>query len=116
MHKKLISSPLSVGPTLWFYTGDTFDHDFNLLLDYAGRFGYQGQKVTILAGITGRLLVTEEGLDLGERSFHQLGISASMNMGRVRPGAHPRFPIDDDLNEVIDFVFGLNLAVDLPSN
>ncbi|MCH9006945.1 hypothetical protein IIA29_02890 [candidate division KSB1 bacterium] len=53
MHKKSVTNfitAFSVGPTLWFYTGDTFDDDFNLLLDYAGRFGYQGQKVTILAG------------------------------------------------------------------
>ncbi|MFQ5864518.1 MAG: hypothetical protein ACE5IW_04730 [bacterium] len=99
------------GPTFWINTGGNGD-DSELLLDYSAQVGYEGERITVLGGLTGRLLVTEGDLDLGERTFHQLGVAASVGLGTVRPGVHLRFPIDEDSNDLIDFVLGFNLAIE----
>lgn len=96
------------GPTVWIPTDEG---DTELLLDYSAQVGYEGQQVSVIGGLTGRLLVTEEDLDFGERTFHHLGLAASVRLGTVQPGIHLRFPIDEDLNDIIDFVFGFNLGI-----
>lgn len=102
---------LRVGPTLFLDTGrGNFVGETELLLDYNAQVGYEGAQISLLGGFTGRLLVTESDLDLGERTFHQLGAAASLNLGVVHPGIHFRLPLDDDLKDDIDFVYGLHLG------
>ena len=98
------------GPTVWIPTDEG---DTELLLDYSAQVGYEGQQVSVIGGLTGRLIVTEEDLDFGERTFHHLGASASLNLGTVSPGIHFRIPIDEDLSDSIDSVLGLNLVFQL---
>jgi len=97
------------GPTLWLDAGDSVDES-EFFLDYNALIGYEGAQFSLMGGFTGRLIVSEKDLDLGERTIHQLGAAASLNLGVVHPGIHVRFPLDDDLNSIIDFVFGLNLG------
>ena len=82
-------------------------------IGYSAQLGYESDQVSVGGGFTGRALLTEEDLDYGERSFHQLGFVASIGLGEVRPGAYIRLPLDDDLKETLDFVFGLNLGIRL---
>ena len=98
------------GPTVWIPTDEG---DTELLLDYSAQVGYEGQQVSVIGGLTGRLIVTEEDLDFGERTFHHLGASASLNLGTVSLGIHFRIPIDEDLSDSIDSVLGLNLVFQL---
>lgn len=88
--------------------------DPELFADYSAQAGYQGSRVTVLAGLTGRALVTESDLSFGERTIHQLGLSASYATGRFIPGILFRVPMDDDLSEILDFVFGINVGYRLP--
>ncbi|MDZ7344110.1 MAG: hypothetical protein ONA90_06310, partial [candidate division KSB1 bacterium] len=80
-------------------------------LGYSAQIGYETQPFSASAGLTGRANLSEEGLDYGERSIHQLGFAANAGLGNFRPGIHFRLPLDDDLKESLDFVFGINLGV-----
>ncbi|MCK6618946.1 MAG: hypothetical protein HUU32_13015 [Calditrichaceae bacterium] len=100
------------GPVFWIPTGDS-EADNELWLAYGFQAGYESQQVGFSIGFTGRLLATEEDLELGERTFHQLGLAADFGLGNVRPGVHLRLPLDEDLSDVIDMVFGVNLAIQL---
>jgi hypothetical protein len=98
------------GPALNISTeGD----DTELLIGYSAQAGYESEVVSVLGGVTGRVNITEENADFGERSVHQLGFNASLGLGKVRPGVHFRLPLDDDLKNSLDFVFGFNLGVQL---
>jgi hypothetical protein len=114
-HYKLASGftvRLRGGPSLLIYTGaDNGGSD--LFMGYSAQTGYESERVSILGGLTGRANLTEGGADFGERSVHQLGFNASVGFGNVRPGLHFRLPLDDDLKESMDFVFGLNLGIQL---
>lgn len=101
------------GPTLLFNSEGFLEDDTELLLDYSAQVGYVTQKVSVMGGLTGRLFATQTEGDFGERSVHQLGASATLISGQVQPGIHLRIPIDDDLDDILDFVFGLNLSVQL---
>ncbi|MFQ5823225.1 MAG: hypothetical protein ACE5JB_04140 [bacterium] len=95
------------GPSILFDTEG--EEDPILYTVFSGQLGHESEEFTIEGGLTGRLVVSGEG-NLGERTFLQLGIAASVGLGQVRPGVHFRLPIEDDLNEVIDFVLGFNLG------
>ncbi|MDZ7363851.1 MAG: hypothetical protein ONB46_24515 [candidate division KSB1 bacterium] len=101
---------LRAGPSLLVSTEDE-DDDTELSIGYSAQAGYETEAVSILGGVTGRANMTEENADFGERSVHQLGFNASLGLGKVRPGVHFRLPLDDDLKEPLDFVFGLHLGV-----
>lgn len=99
------------GPSLFINTRRDAGDDVELFVDYSAQIGLEGRRVSLIGGITGRLLVTEEDLNFGERSFHHLGAALSLNLVKVRPGIHFRVPIDDDFAEVVDFIFGVNLGI-----
>jgi len=111
------------GPTgllLQFRAGPAFmvvtegGGDPELFADYSAQAGYQGNRVTVLAGLTGRALITESDLSFNERTIHQLGLSASYAFGNFIPGLLFRVPMDDDLGDILDFVFGINVGYRLP--
>ncbi len=97
------------GPSVWIPTGGG---DTELLVDYAAQAGYEGERFRVLAGFSGSLIVTEDG-DVSERTFNELGAAANLRLGQVRPGIHLRFPLDEDLNDFLDFVVGIHLGVAL---
>ena len=100
------------GPDLWISTDSKTEGDkTEFWMHYSAQLGYEGELLNLLAGVTGRLWVTGEDLTLGERSFHQLGINAGVNLGRFRPGLHIRIPIDKDLSELIENVIGINCSI-----
>lgn len=103
---------LRTGPAFMVVTEGGGDPE--LFADYSAQAGYQGNRVTVLAGLTGRALVTESDLSFGERTIHQLGLSGSYSTGRFIPGILFRVPMDDDLSEILDFVFGINVGYHLP--
>ena len=100
------------GLSYWLST-DSNNTDSELLFDYSGHAGYDGDKVQLLGGITGRLIITEDDIDFGERTFHQFGIIARYKATKVQPGLLFRIPLDDDLGDLINFVAGVNLLINL---
>jgi hypothetical protein len=103
------------GPSIWIDTGDNSDETEVYLL-YAAQVGYAAPKFELLTGFTGRwwLSAGDATDNFGEASFHQIGFAANIALGNFRPGATLRVPIDEDYSDIMDFVFGLTLGINLP--
>lgn len=82
------------------------------LLGYSAQVGYETQPFSLNAGLSGRANLSGEG-DYGERSIHQLGLSANLGLGQFRPGVHFRMPLDQDTREGLNYVVGINLGIQL---
>jgi len=84
--------------------------DSELFLDYNFAIWFPLEQINFGAGFAGRLLATESDLDFGERTFHQFGFTGNYKTGNFKPGIHFRVPLDDDLTEIVDYVYGINLT------
>jgi hypothetical protein len=105
---------LRAGPAFMVVTEEGNNTDPELFADYGAQAGYQGSRVTLLGGFTGRAIITEGDLSFSERTIQQLGLSGSYTFGRFIPGLLFRVPMDDDLGDILDFVFGINVGYRLP--
>lgn len=98
------------GLSFWIPTNDNND-ETEILVDYSGHAGYEGSKVQVLGGITGRLITTEDDLDFIERTIHQFGVFVRYKSNKVQPGLLLKLPLDDDFNDIVNFVLGLNVLI-----
>ena len=103
------------GPSIWLATGDNSD-ETELYLLYAGQVGFATHKFELLTGFSGRWWMSsgEAADNFGEASFHQVGFAGNFVLGSVRPGFTFRVPVDKDYSEIINFIFGLTLGIDIP--
>lgn len=102
------------GPSFWIDTGDEdTDEEVELFLLYSAQAGYELHNVSLMGGFSGRMIVTESDLNIGERTLHQFGASASVDLGRVRPSVQFRLPLDEDFGDFLDSIFGVSLAIEL---
>ena len=104
---------LRLGPTLWINTAKN-GGDTEMRLDYAGQIEYEYEPVSFIIGFSGRFSVGTPNLRYNEKDFHQFGIAGSVGIGSFRPGIHFRTPIDNNKYDLLDFVVGLNLVVQIP--
>ncbi|KPK82059.1 MAG: hypothetical protein AMS25_04050 [Gemmatimonas sp. SM23_52] len=103
-----------IAPVLWIDVGDALVDPVELFALYGAHVGYDAANLALRGGFSGRALITEGDADLGERTLHQFVLAASYGLGRWWPGVQIHLPLDDDLTEVLDLVFGLSLTVQLP--
>ena len=101
---------LRAGPTFFLPTESGPDPE--LFGDYSIQAGYQFNRVSLLGGLTGRGWFTETGL--ANRFIDQFGFAASYAAGDFIPGVHFRVPLDDNLSNYVDFIFGINVGYRLP--
>jgi hypothetical protein len=102
---------IRVGPAFWInIDSNSYRDESELILKYSIQEGYVSEKFSIVAGLTGMMLTTEGDLDIGERTFHQVGMSTNFGIGKIYPGIQFRLPLEDT---VTDFVIGLHLTVGL---
>lgn len=104
------------GPDLLIPTnnGEFLDRKTELLLNYYGQVLYGTDNFSIGGGIAGLLFVTEENLSFGDRTLHDLGIMGSYSFDSAKLDAYIRFPIgEDEFDDILDFVLGLNLTLSL---
>jgi hypothetical protein len=104
-------SRVRVAPTFWVATGEREESDVFLL--YSGQVGYSSDVLCILAGVSGRWFVTSEDADISEATFHQMGLMVGGVWGIARPAVHLRAPLDEDLSNLVDLVWGLSVTVDV---
>jgi len=97
---------LNAGPSVWLQSGD----DPDVLLGYGGQLWYQGGSFEIGTGLSGLFIATTSG-SVGERSWHQLGFSADVVSGSVRPGVNLRLPIGENMNDVLTYSLGLHVTI-----
>jgi len=102
---------IRTGLSTWVAVGDRADTE--IFLVYGGQAGYSSSGLSVLAGVTGRLWLTQEANDTSEAFFHQVAVMAGPRFGRFLPALQLRIPVDEQLNELIDFVWGLSLTVDV---
>lgn len=88
----------------------TDDDDPELLFDYNAEFWQPVGKFNLAAGISGRMILTEDNIDFGRRTEHQFGLATNVDLGRFRPGAHLRIPMEEWLTNIVDFIYGVNFA------
>ncbi|MEX2282176.1 MAG: hypothetical protein WEE89_06810 [Gemmatimonadota bacterium] len=95
------------------FTGDEEfgDNRNELLLTYGFEPVYRAASLRVGARFLGRYYATIDG-DFGERSLHEVGWFADFAAGRLRPGLHLRFPIDEDyFRQNHRFILGLHIQV-----
>lgn len=105
------ASRLRVGPSYWAATGDRDESEVFLL--YSAQIEYMHEGFCIGGGIAGWWILTEDNSDFGQDTYHNLGFIARIVLGNIRPGIHIRLPLDEDVKEYLDFVFGVNLGIHL---
>jgi len=105
---------LFAGPAFWFPTGDAEGEDTEVFLDYGLQFWVESEAARVGAGLTGRLLVSEDKGGLGDWTIHQFGFAANFGSGTFRPGFHLRVPLDNDLGLGylgVRYIFGITLSI-----
>lgn len=104
-----------VAPVLWIDTGEgPIADDVEFFALYSAQAWFEAANVAVGGGFSGRALLSEGDLDFGERTWHQFVLAGSFGLGRWWPGVQIRLPLDEDLTNVLDVVFGLSLGVQLP--
>lgn len=88
-----------------------------LFIDYNLGLWLTQSNVSLGAGFNGRWLTTEpdrdDYWDFGETTVYQLGFVGKYNFGDFSPGLHLRVPLDNDIGNFVDYVFGFNLTFDI---
>ena len=105
------------GPLLWVPTaqyvltspGGPNSGATELWFAYAVQAGYQSRSATILGGVGGRAILTE---DVSNRFIDQLVLAASYRVGGLRPGVSVRLPIDAGRDQIVGSTIGVSLSVD----
>ncbi len=103
---------LRAGPNIWIPTEE--GPEVEVVGSYSWQVGYEAAQVSVLGGLTGQAIITEGDMDLGERTTHQAGAIVTFVAGNVRPGVFFQLPLDEDLRDTVDYVFGLNVSIELP--
>ncbi|RMG40174.1 MAG: hypothetical protein D6732_03370 [Methanobacteriota archaeon] len=85
----------------------------NFYLLYGINAGYAMERLDFNADLIGRFLTTNEEGGFGENTMHLATLSANYRVGKVQPGLLVKLPLDKDLTDVIDYVVGLQFAVNL---
>jgi hypothetical protein len=98
------------GPGIWIDVGDA---ESEAVLHASLQAGVESARFAITGAVTSMTVITTDG-GLGDRSLFQGGLVAEARLGTVRPGVTVFVPLDDDLGNAIDLVYGLRLAVILP--
>jgi len=101
------------GPVMWINTGDSGTDDIEVLLRYSGHLGFENESFGMGLGFSGVMILTENDLSFAERTIHQIDFGANVKLDRFKPGAFLRIPVDADLENLIDYVLGVNLEYSL---
>jgi hypothetical protein len=94
---------LNVGPNVWMPE----EGDVEMWAIYGAGVGYAGKNYRLAARTTGRLWMTQDGLNIDERTNHQVGLFADFGKGNWRPGMELRLPVDR--NSEIESTWGVSL-------
>ncbi len=84
---------------------------FEAFLNYALQPSYSSETISFLIGFSGKLILTESG-SISNRVLHQFGLSGNYTIGQFKPGAFIRIPLNTNLSNVIDNVYGFSVAAE----
>jgi len=99
------------GINLWFTSKEWETYrDPLVLVDYTLQTGYIHPRVTIIVGLTGRLDVSSDPRFEEKAHILQYGATLTVPFGNFRPGINFRIPGNKLTENLIDYVFGINLT------
>jgi hypothetical protein len=109
-HDSGVGLRFRLGPSLWIPTkqGDRTT-EWHLL--YAGQLFWKGKHLSAMGGVSGRAWITESEGTFDERTWHQLVFMLNVLTPRVRPGIRFQIPLDEDLQDLLDLVWGVQIEV-----
>lgn len=97
------SARVRFGGTILIPAGGMYGGE--LYVDYGIRFGRDTPALRLGVALTGRWLATGGGgASLAEATIHQVAGDLSFGSGMVRPSFGVRLPLDDALNDVVEYV------------
>jgi len=82
----------------------------NAYLNYGGYLGLKVPLLQMLAGVTGRFVLTGSATDLSDRVVNQLSISASLMRGTWHPTVYVRLPLSSNLSNALNYTLGFGLT------
>jgi len=94
------------GPDVWIPTegGPATE----LVITYYGQILYRSEALTVGAGFTGLTLITDADLSYGDRTLNDLGVMLSYDSGGFRIGGHLKVPLDDEVNDFLNYTLGVH--------
>ncbi len=96
-----------------YWTPSEGDMDSELFLDYNLTFLQILERFRFGGGVAGRWVATSEDGDFGDESIHQVGFTGTYDFGSFRPGLQLRLPLDEPISELLDYMYGFTLTVNL---
>jgi len=106
-----VSLGARVGTVQAFYTGDDEEMSSMTLVDYGVGTSWTRGAARIGAGLAGRWDASADEGTFGENSLHQLGLTADLALGPVRPGLSLRLPLDQDHRDVLKASVGAYVQI-----
>lgn len=110
-HRSGLRAALRLSPALLVATGASGTAD--LYVSYGAQAGMRGGAVSGWVVLNGRSVVTRRALRYDERAEHAVGFRVRVEEGRWRPGLLLQLPLDEDVQQTIDYVLGVTLSVAL---
>lgn len=102
---------LSANPYAWFYVGDDKRVDATeFVLHYAAIGGFENQNIRLQGGIVGLSILSEGDAFTDETTLHQFGVEMNYRLGDFWPGMHFRVPLDDEISQTINLVWGISIT------
>jgi hypothetical protein len=98
------------GPSFWLKSGDREESETFIL--YSVQIFYETGMLRFGGGLSGRYIATLDEGSFDERSIHQLTFCLDIDLGALRPGFYIRIPMDEQLKDVVNVVYGIGLAID----
>lgn len=96
------------GVEAWFFTDGGGD-GAELFGLYGARAGYEGPRWTLLGGVAGRRILTEENLFFSDASLHELGLEVGYRTRSAQPMLFVRFPLDEVIRDELNAVVGIGV-------
>lgn len=91
-----------------FMPGGDLNSEF--IFNYYGQVLYGDHNFNLGAGLTGLYMATADNLSNDKRTIYNLGLLGSYNFDGVNLGSYFRVPLDDGINDILNFVLGFNIA------
>jgi len=98
---------IRAGLDAWFGQNNLDNEQF---FDYSFQYEKRNKNTNIILGIVGSIILSEKDSDLSERVVNSFGGALRITKGSINPGVVFKIPLDNDLNDLLNYSIGVNLT------